>query len=78
MIRRRPVVATVLAFALSMLADVVAGETSPFPGYPAAVGLVGCIGIIVISKWLGRVFLQRPEHYYPDDAPADLQEDLRG
>lgn len=75
---RRALAATVVAFALSVLADVAAGETTPFPGYPAAVGLFGCIGIIVISKWLGKTFLQRPERYYPDDVPADRQEDLRG
>ncbi len=31
------------------------------PGYAAVIGLVGCIVVILISKWLGRVFLQRPE-----------------
>jgi hypothetical protein len=31
------------------------------PGYAAVIGLVGCIVVVQISKWLGRVFLQRPE-----------------
>lgn len=78
MIRRRAMAATVVAFALSVFADVAAGETDPFPGYPAVIGLFGCIGIIVISKWLGKTFLQRSERYYPHDVPADEQEDLRG
>jgi hypothetical protein len=31
------------------------------PGYAAAIGLVGCIVVVQLSKWLGRVLLQRPE-----------------
>jgi hypothetical protein len=31
------------------------------PGYAAVIGLVGCIVVVQISKWLGRVFLQRPD-----------------
>jgi hypothetical protein len=31
------------------------------PGYAAIIGLVGCIVVVQISKWLGKAFLQRPE-----------------
>jgi hypothetical protein len=43
-----------------------------------AIGLVGCIVIVIASKWLGKAFIQAPEDHYPDDAPADHVEDLRG
>jgi hypothetical protein len=31
------------------------------PGYAAVIGLVGCIVVVQISKWLGNVLLQRPD-----------------
>jgi hypothetical protein len=31
------------------------------PGYSAVIGLVGCVVVVGISKWLGKAFLQRPE-----------------
>jgi hypothetical protein len=31
------------------------------PGYSAVIGLFGCIFVVMISKWLGKVLLQRPE-----------------
>jgi hypothetical protein len=31
------------------------------PGYAAFIGLAGCIVVVLLSKWLGRTFLQRPE-----------------
>ena len=34
------------------------------PGFFALLGLVGCIGLILISKLLGHLWLQRPEDYY--------------
>ncbi len=33
-------------------------------GRAVLLGLGGCVGIIVVSKWLGKVWLQRPEDYY--------------
>jgi hypothetical protein len=73
----RPVPVIVVALLLGLGLDLVTGY-SPFPGYGAALGLLGCSVIIVVSKWLGKVFIQRPEDYYPDDVPDDLQEDLHG
>jgi hypothetical protein len=31
------------------------------PGYSAMIGLFGCIIVVLLSKWLGRTILQRPE-----------------
>jgi hypothetical protein len=31
------------------------------PGYSAIIGLFGCIVVVLLSKWLGRTLLQRPE-----------------
>lgn len=31
------------------------------PGYAAMIGLLGSIVVVLISKWLGKAFLQRPE-----------------
>jgi hypothetical protein len=58
--------------------DVAIGATLPYPGYAATIGLVGCVLIVVVSKWLGGAFIQQPEDYYPDDAPPDRQPDLHG
>jgi general stress protein CsbA len=30
------------------------------PGYSAVIGLFGCIVVVLLSKWLGKMFLQRP------------------
>lgn len=60
----------------SVVLDIVT-DAKHVPGYSAAIGLVGCITIVVVSKWFGR-FLSRPEDLYPEDVPADVQEDLRG
>jgi hypothetical protein len=73
----RPVPVIVVALVLGLILDLITGY-SPFPGYGAALGLLGCSAIIYLSKWLGTAFLQRPEDYYAEDVPADLQEDLRG
>ncbi len=34
------------------------------PGYAVTLGLAGCVGIILIAKWLGGAWLERPERYY--------------
>jgi peptidoglycan/LPS O-acetylase OafA/YrhL len=31
------------------------------PGYAALIGLFGCIAVVQLSKWLGKLLLQRPE-----------------
>jgi hypothetical protein len=71
----RALFVTGVAIIVSLAVDVAVGYSS-FPGYGASLGLGGCIAIIVISKWIGKTFLDRPEDYYPDDAPPDLQPDV--
>lgn len=73
---RRALAVTALLLAAGVGVDVLTGAKH-FPGYAASIGLFGCIAIVVVSKWLGR-FLSRDEDLYPEDAPADVQEDLRG
>ena len=33
-------------------------------GFFAIFGLIGCVAIVLISKWLGHRWLQRKEDYY--------------
>ncbi|MFH1088081.1 MAG: hypothetical protein V1737_05815 [Chloroflexota bacterium] len=37
---------------------------SSVPGFFALFGLVGCVALIVVSKWLSHRWLQRREDYY--------------
>lgn len=72
---RRAIPPIAVLFVLGTIVDVFIGY-SPFPGYGAAIGLFGCLAIVVVSKWLGAELLDRPEDYYPDEIPPDLQPDL--
>lgn len=36
------------------------------PGFHAAVGVVSCIVVVLVSKALGKAFLQRPEEPHDD------------
>ena len=73
---RRALLVTGVLLLAGVTADAVTGAKN-FPGYSALIGLIGCVTIVVVSKWFGNV-LSRSEDLYPDDVPADLQEDLRG
>jgi hypothetical protein len=73
----RPVLVTAVAVVVGLLVDLATGY-SPIPGYPALLGLVGGAALVYAAKGLGSLGLQQREDYYPDDAPADEQEDLRG
>jgi len=73
---RTALVVTAVAFALGVGLDVATGAKN-FPGYSATIGLLGCIVIVVVSKWFGTL-LSRPEDLYPGEGPADVQEDLHG
>lgn len=59
---RRALVAIAVAIPLGLAIDAVVGYSTP--GYPAAVGLGGSVLVIVVSKSLGKVWLQRPSDYY--------------
>ena len=37
------------------------------PGFFAAYGLLGCVTVVLIVKWLGHHWLQRSEDYYEDN-----------
>lgn len=51
------------ALVLSLFADLrLVGDHTW--GFFALFGVVGCIVIILISKWLGSLWLQRDEAYY--------------
>jgi hypothetical protein len=50
---------TAAALVAGVVADVLVGATPP--GFIAVYSFVGCLVIIVVSKWLGKLFLQRPE-----------------
>lgn len=39
------------------------------PAFDLLYGFVGCVGIVLISKWLGHAGLQRDENFYEDDTP---------
>ena len=39
------------------------------PGFHLAYGLGGCVVIVLVSKWLGKIFLQRPEDFYETAGP---------
>lgn len=41
-----------------------------WPGFSGALGLVSCVVVVLLSKALGRAFLQRPEAGEPpEDGP---------
>ena len=37
-----------------------------FPGWNGVLGFAGCVLIIVVSKALGKAFIQKPEGYYDE------------
>jgi len=40
---------------------------SRIPGFFALFGLIGCVAIVLISKWLGHYWLQKKEDYYDNN-----------
>ena len=34
------------------------------PAFDFVYGALGCAAIVIVSKWLGKHFLQRPEDYW--------------
>ena len=64
MTRARLLVITAVLAVIGVVLDVAMGADPP--GYALTVGLGGCIGIILVSKWVGKAWLQRPD---PDAVP---------
>lgn len=52
------------------------------PGFWAGFGFTACVLIIIVSKWLGTVFLFRPDTYYavqdPDGTVAKTNGKTKG
>lgn len=73
---RRLLIVVLVGAVVAVLADVLLGDSEAHlwgegvPGYWAAFGLVWCVIIIVVSKWVGHIWLQRGEDYY-DDGDSD-------
>lgn len=64
--RATAVLAAVLVVLAAAEATVVPHAAPRFPwhwvpGYAALIGLGGCLVVVLLSKWLGRLFLQRPD-----------------
>jgi hypothetical protein len=60
---------TLIVLILSVLVDLLFYSGHGFAwsnilGFFALFGFIGCIAIILISKWLGHHWLQRKEDYY--------------
>lgn len=57
---------TAIALALPYLLPVEhhGGWWEAVPGWWAWFGGIGCALIVVVSKWLGKVFLSKPEDWY--------------
>jgi hypothetical protein len=68
-------IVTGIAVPVGIGLDLVIGY-SPFPGYGVVIGLLGCMAIIIGSKWVGKLLLDRPRDYYADDAAPDVQPDV--
>lgn len=67
------IVATALIVSVGV--DVAWGK-SIFPGYGATVGLLGSFALVVVTNWLGKTVLDRPEEALGIDAPLDEHADL--
>jgi hypothetical protein len=56
------VISLVLEF--TYLADYDAHWWNQIPGFYIIWGFLGCVAIIYVSKWLGKLFIFRNEQYY--------------
>ena len=63
------------ALLISVLIDLPLHSTR-FPGYAALIGLIGCIALIVVAKKVLSPLVDRPEDYYGDEVPPDVQHDV--
>ena len=61
------VLTLVVMVALDLLADPHSdGWWHQLPGFDLFFGFLGCAGIVIVSKVLGKVWLQREEGFYDD------------
>jgi hypothetical protein len=75
--RLRPLPVIAVALVVGLGVDLLTGY-SPFPGYPAALGLLGGALLTFGAKSGLARLVQRPNDYYPEDETPAVQEDLRG
>ncbi len=68
---KRIVLLTLIALILSVILDLLLRNQghgdfawSSVLGFFALFGLIGCVAIVLVSKWLGHHWLQRKEDYY--------------
>jgi hypothetical protein len=76
---RRLYLITGIGLVAMILLDLALGRD--IPGFYAVYGLVSCILIIVVSKWIGKHAIQRDEGYYTDhveDHPPRDSDPARG
>lgn len=72
----RLVTITVVAFVVGVGLDLLIGY-SPVPGYGAAIGLFGCLGLILVAKKVVAPLVDRPESHDPEETPPDIQAHVR-
>lgn len=65
---RRGWLITGVLLVVAAVADLTLGRD--LPGFDAVYGFAGCVAIIVVSKWLGKRWLQRTEDYYEEGGHA--------
>ncbi len=70
---KRMLLVILIALIPFVLVDILLHEShgypagSGIPGFFALFGLVGCVTIVLISKWLGHNWLQRKDDYYDNN-----------
>ena len=67
---KRTLLVIALVLIASALADVFWRDSygyyawSRIPAFYALFGLIGCVTIVLVSKWLGHMWLQKEQDYY--------------
>ena len=70
---RRALVVVLIALIPVVVVDILRPQSGGhfawygIPGFFALFGLIGCVAIVFISKWLGHSLLQRSNDYYDND-----------
>lgn len=70
---RRTLVAILIALIPVVAVDILLPQSGRYfawygvPGFFALFGLIGCVTIVFISKWLGHYWLQRKDDYYDNN-----------
>jgi hypothetical protein len=70
----RRIVLTAVAFVVGVTVDLFVGDPT-FPGFAATIGVAATLGLSLLAKGLVGPLVQRPEDYYPLDAPPTFHAD---